>query len=248
MKFRKSLWMASILVLPAILLSSCNLGATPIPTQDVGAIQTDAFNMVLTQSAQQQTQLAPPPTPVPSNTPFPTAGTGGFPTFAPVGGGSTPIAGSTPFITPLAGFTPLVLPSPTPVGGVATVTTKNGCNDATYVGETWPYDGTVLKPGQDFSKGWSFVNTGTCAWDEGYSFKIDARYGVGLELFDGSMKQIVLKKETPAEYTIPGAGQTYILNLRAPVKEGEYKWYFKMQDDGGNKFGPLVSVIFTVAK
>ena len=58
MKFRKYQWLVVYTML-AIILSSCNLGATPAPTQDVAAIQTEAFNQVLTQVA-----AASSPTPI----------------------------------------------------------------------------------------------------------------------------------------------------------------------------------------
>ena len=47
MKSYKLQWLVVYTML-AIILSSCNLGATPVPTQDVAAIQTEAFNQVLT--------------------------------------------------------------------------------------------------------------------------------------------------------------------------------------------------------
>ena len=55
MKSRKSLWLVGMTVL-AVILSSCNLGATPVPTQDPGVIQTQAVSVVLTQVALQQTE------------------------------------------------------------------------------------------------------------------------------------------------------------------------------------------------
>src|SRR3989304_2204813 len=97
MKFRKSLWLMAVTML-AVILSSCNLGATPAPTQDLGAIQTQAFNLVLTQVA-----LASSPTPLPTNPTLPTATPEAPPTFAPVGGGESTV---TPFAfnTPLPGL------------------------------------------------------------------------------------------------------------------------------------------------
>src|SRR5690349_8651323 len=99
MKFRKSFWLVIILI-PTIILSACNLGAAPAPTEDPGAIQTQAFNLVLTQAASQQTQtaLAVPPTALPTNTALPTA------TFITLGGSTiTPFA----FNTQQPGFTPI---------------------------------------------------------------------------------------------------------------------------------------------
>lgn len=240
MKFRsKSLWLVSTAIL-AVILSSCTLGATPAPTQDVGAIQTQAYSVVLTQIAMQQTQTAlaipPTPSPLPTNTlaPLPSPTLGVAPTFAPIGGISTPI----PFNTQQPGITPLGSPIPTLGGVVSTVTTKNGCNDGTFIGETAPKDKTVIKAEKNFSKGWTILNTGTCTWDEGYAFAfMPALSSPDLKGYD-----IVLKKNAPEEYTPPQYGQTFIVKLTAPKAPGEYKGYWKLRDDLGNYFGPLVSV------
>lgn len=233
MKSRKSLWLVVMAIL-AVLLSSCNLGATPAPTEDPGAIQTQAFSIVQTQAALQgtQTALAIPPTPLPTNTLFPTATLGEIPTFSPLGT-NTPFA----FNTQQPGLTPLSSALPT-VGVVATFTTKNGCNDGAFLGETEPFDQDKLVANKKYSKGWTILNTGTCPWDEGYSFTYMA------ELSDPEIKgySIVLKKNTPAEYTQPGHSQSFIVKLVTPNTAGEYKGYWKMKDDAGNFFGPLVSI------
>lgn len=238
MKSRKLIWLVVVLLL-AITLSSCNLGATPVPTEDPGIIQTQAFNIVSTQAAMQQTQtaLAIPPTQAPTNTLLPTATLVVAPTFAPIGG-STPFA----FNTQPSGLTPLA--SLVPTAGVAsTLTTKNGCNDAAFMGETDPYDKDVVVAGKNFSKGWTLLNTGTCAWDEGYSF-----YFLGTPPATSGFEgySINLLKNRPDDYTKPKASQTYIVKLTAPKTAGEYKAYWKMRDDSGNFFGPLVSVWITV--
>ncbi|MBI5945043.1 MAG: hypothetical protein HY864_11790 [Chloroflexi bacterium] len=234
MKFRKSLWLTVAMVL-AVVLSSCSLGATPAPTADPGVIQTQAVSIVFTQVAMQQTQtaLAIPPTPLPTNTPFPTPTLGVLPTFAPVGGLNTPSA----FNTQLPGLTPLVTPFAT-IGIVSTVTTKNGCNDGTFMGESAPYDKDAISPEKKFSKSWMILNSGTCTWDEGYSFTFLPELSTpGLGGYS-----IVLKKNAPDEYTKPQSTQTFVVKLTAPKAKGEYKGFWKLRDDAGNYFGPLVSV------
>lgn len=241
MKSRKSLWLVGMTIL-AVILSSCNLGATPVPTQDPGVIQTQAVSVVLTQVALQQTQtaLAIPPTPLPTNTLFPTATLGQAPTFAPVGGTTnTP----DPFNTQQPGLTPLSSVVPT-LGVVATFTTKNGCNDAAYMGESEPYDKDALPIEKNFAKSWQIMNTGTCTWDEGYSFTFLPE--LSTPEFKGY--SIVLKKNTPGDYTKPKHSQTFVVKLTAPKTPGEYKGYWKMKDDTGNFFGPLVYVWIIVFK
>jgi hypothetical protein len=150
---------------------------------------------------------------------LPTAA-GGFPT---VSFNTTPT-------TPLAGFTPLATIPPTSAG---IGNTASGCNDALFVGETLP-DKSVVGAGKDFSKAWELKNTGTCNWDEGYVFAFQAHLSSAeIEGYD-----IVIKSSD--EFTKPNRGQSFIIKLTAPTTPGEYKGYWKMKDDSGSYFGPLV--------
>jgi hypothetical protein len=231
MKFRKTIWVAGLLI-PAILLSSCNIGAAPPPEQDVGAIQTEAFGVVLTQAAIQQTQtaLAIPPTPMPTDTPFPTPGE--LPTLD-LNSTNTPFA----FNTQQPGFTPLVVPTATIAGAaVSTVTTRNGCNDASFMGESGIKDGETIEAGKSFHRAFMLLNTGECTWDEGYSFAYLPESST--PGFPGY--SIILLKNKPEDFTKPGHTQTYVLKFNAPKTPGTYKAYWKMKDDAGNLFGPLV--------
>lgn len=237
MKLGKTLWLLTVLI-PAILLSACNLGAAATPTADPGAIQTEAFNLVMTQAAMQQTQtaLSIPPTAAPTITPLPTATLGLIPTAA-LSGVNTPI----PFNTQLPGLTPLASPIPTLATG-GTVPTKNGCNDGTLVAESKPYDGEKLKNFTKFTKTFELQNTGTCIWDTGYTFTFLT------DLSSPELKGydiVYTDRDTP---TKSGFSNSFILKLEAPggkTKEVEYIGYWKMKDDGGNFFGPMVWVKFT---
>lgn len=67
------LLISSLVIIGAMILSSCAPAPTPAPTQDVALIQTQSAQIVvadLTQSAPPATQ-APPPTAVPTETPTP---------------------------------------------------------------------------------------------------------------------------------------------------------------------------------
>lgn len=232
MRVRKFLWLASFLVL-AMVLSSCNLGATPVPTQDLAAVQTQAFNAVLTQVAAQSS-----PTPLPTNTLLPTSTLAALPTFAPVGGGdATPI----PFNTqqPVLGITPLASPIPT-VSVFATITTKNGCNDGILVKESEPFDGDVLQRGKAFEKVFQFLNTGSCVWDEGYTFAFLPDFSS--PGFKGS--DIVIKKAE--DYVKPGANISFVLKLVTNNAPGEYIGTWKLRDDEGNYFGSMVWVKYVI--
>ena len=237
MKLYKLSWLTGYTIL-AVILSSCNMGATPAPTQDIGAIQTEAFNQVLTQVA-----LASSPTPLPTNTALPaTATVAAPPTFIVLGGEST----STPFLfnTPLpgVGLTPLPSPVPTLGGVVPTVTTKNGCNDGIFISESAPFDGAVLKPGQEYQKSFEYNNSGTCAWDDGYTFVFMPTFSTpGFKGYD-----IAIKKTE--NYTAPGKNITFILKLVADKAPGEYIGAWKLRDDGGNYFGSMVHIKYVINK
>jgi len=242
MKFRKTLWLIAVAALSSILVSSCNLGATPEPTAVPGAIETQAFSIVLTQVAEQQTQtaIAIPPTAMPTVTLFPTPTSFTDAVIPPIGGSI-----ETPF-APIPGFTPLASPVPTLGGAAPTLSTTNGCNDGLYEGESPPYDGFQIKVNDTFEKDWKIRNTGTCPWDEGYSFKINTQWSAGIEALRGGSTSVVITQEK--DFIKPGTLVAMKLKLQAPATIGEYKWCWKMQDDSGAAFGPLVCTTFVVVK
>ncbi len=233
MKLRKHMWLTGFL-LAAITLSSCNLGATPAPTQDVAAIQSTAIAQVLSTVSAQQTQTAAaiPPTALPTDTLLPTITL--QPTFSGIG-------------TQLAGLTPLAIATVTP-GVISTTTTKNGCNDAMYMGEYPHYtdSGHYLEVniGEWVEQFFTFKNTGTCKWDEGFGFIFMPEYS-SPELTGNT---IILPKNKESDYTPVGNSISYKGIVRAPKVAGDYAAFWKLRDDGGNIFGPLVSLYIRVRK
>lgn len=238
MSFRTFRWSAGF-ILAAMLLSACNIGSTPPPTVDAGAIQTQAFGQVLTQVAQEGTQTAAaiPPTPLPTFTPAPTNTLPAIPTSSSFG-----IATNTPFTfnTQQPGLTPQAgsLVATATVGVLSTVTTKNGCNDGYLISESQPYDGKTILLGTEFEKSWEFINTGTCDWDEGYSFAFIQEFSTGPKFGNG--KDYVIPKG--GAITKPGQTRVFTVTLKAPNTPGEYIWYYKIKDDAGQYFGSLVWV------
>ena len=176
MKSSKLIGLVGTLIV-SLALSACNIGATPPPTEDVGAVQTQAFEIVLTQAALQQTQTAAaiPPTPLPTNTPVPTN------TLPPLLPTSSFGATNTPFSinTQQPGITPLSINTSPTVGVISTTTTKNGCNDGYLISESQPYDGKTILVNKEFTKSWDFINVGTCTWDEGYTFAFVEEFSTG---------------------------------------------------------------------
>lgn len=208
-----------IISLLAVLLSACNIGSTPAPTVDVNAIYTSAaetaiaaFNAQLTQTA-----AAASPTPLPTNTSLPT---------------NTPFA-TLAVSTPLGGGTPLVIASP--------IGTLSGpqCNDAVFIADVTIPDGSEMDPGQDFEKVWSIQNSGTCRWDEGYSF-------VAVSGDTGAMDGYNVLIELEKDFIDPGETVNFQIDLTAPLAEREYVGCWRMKDDGGFFFGTFACVTIVV--
>ncbi len=251
MLVRKSLRQAGFALLAAaLLLTACNMGATPTPPVDVNAINTAAVATAMGQLSAQftQTALAAPVIPATTDTAIPLA------TFPPtstgIAGGSVPTTSgalptisfnTTPFAntTPLAGFTPLASPLAPTTGVTGPVKTANGCNDAAFAGETVP-DKTQFTAGDTFSKAWQLQNTGTCTWDVGYT----CAFLADVSSPDLVGRDVVIKNSD--ESTKPGHSQTFVVKLTAPAKAGEYISYWKLKDATGNFFGPRVYVDIVV--
>ena len=230
MKFKKLIWTFAAILL-VIFLTSCNIGRAPEPTPDVNAIYTSAAaTMVASLSGQlTQTAQAMPPTatftPLASQTPLPT--------FAIA-------TGSIPFGTPGTAVTPLVFGTPgtaraTLPSGTGVYSYPVGCNDATFIGETKPYDGTVMVGGQVFEKGWSMQNSGTCNWNADYRLKNIGGAALG----------------APAEIALyPARARTQAtieIRFTAPFTEGVYESAWQAVDASGATFGDPIYIRVTVA-
>jgi hypothetical protein len=227
MQHMKSIWLATVLLVGAA-LTSCGTANAPEPTQDVNALYTSAAGTTVAQLTDQQTQTAQaiPPTSVAS----PTA----LDTFTP-----PPTFPVTPLGTPLIINTPggAVLPTTSTRGGTPGSTTV-GCNDATFISETIS-DGTQFTAGENFSKGWTFKNTGTCTWINSFSFAFMSGDQMG-------GKDRVISRSV--DFVLPGNSRTFIVELEAPRAAGHYKGYWQMKDPQGIAFGSRVWVDIVVKK
>ena len=235
MQMNKLAWAVTVFLL-AISLVSCNIGKKAEPTPDVNAIYTAAAGTTFAQLNAQQTQTAQAVSPTPFASPTALATFTPLPTF-PIAPGVTPFGlTGTPFLlnTPLGGLTPLAAASLPP----GAFSNPVGCDDAMLVGETVP-DGTKVDPFEVFNKSWSFVNVGTCTWDEGYIFAFksgDRLQGVDVRFrFDN-------------DFVKPGRGVAFNIELTAPGHQKEYKGYWQMKNDHGQWFGSLVWVDVIVKK
>jgi hypothetical protein len=132
------------IIILALLLAACAPKATPMPTPDIGAIQTAAAKTVIAEIYATAAAAA-------SLTPL------ASPTLEPT------FAAPTVTVT----MTVVVLTTPGIIG-----TPLGLCDDASFdpttVDVTIP-DGSVMTPGQEFLKTWKVRNTGDCVWGAGYT-------------------------------------------------------------------------------
>jgi hypothetical protein len=129
-----------------------------------------------------------------------------------------------PSIAPLASVPPLATKAPpTPPGPPGT---SQYCTArATFVSETIP-DGTIMSPGQIFTKVWHIQNTGTCAWNKTWKLVY-----VSGDLMGGAT---VFDFPQPAS---PGQTIDVPVVFTAPLVNGSYRGYWKFQSPWGYIFG-----------
>ncbi len=174
------------------------------PTISVDAIYTSAYQTVAAAQTAQQASLPPTDTPVPS--PFPT----------------------------LPGAAPSSLPINTLVFASPTTGVVQGCDNSVFVSDVTFPDGTVVTPGETFTKTWLMQNNGTCTWDTTYSIAFvsgDAMSGV----------------KTPLTLSVPPGQQVKVsVNLTAPATTGDDKGYWQLMNGSGAFFGNQVYVLVKV--
>jgi hypothetical protein len=224
------------------LLSSCGGGAIAVPTADVNAINTAAFETAMAQLSLQFTQTAvaaPSATSLPTNTsvslttpPLPTVG--GTTSVATTNPGALPTVSFN--TTPVTGITQLA----SPVAPVPTTSLGDACNNNIFIADLTIPDGTVLKPGEDFKKVWQVKNTGNCTWDDGYALVFIGG--------DQAIDPVNFEIKIEGDFVAPGETADFDIPLTAPLKEGTYQGTWRMKSDSGYFFGTLLTVVFEVKK
>jgi hypothetical protein len=237
MRYTKSSWLVIIIAL-SLVLSACTLGQEPEPTPDVGAIFTAAaetvsaqFSLELTQTALAAPTATQPPanTPTPENSPIPTFSIEG--TASP-----TPLGAITPLASPGIGTQPAsIIPTATPLAGLATQAGPV-CRDSAFIADINYPDGTVVEDNVLISKRWSIQNTGTCAWDDGFSLQPVTGDAQGTYVID----EVNIKKVEPGEI------RELEIDIRTPKKGGEWGGCWRMMGDDGYFFGTFLCLLVVV--
>jgi hypothetical protein len=141
---------------------------------------------------------------------------------------------NTPTLTPTITPTSTLIPSFTPQATAVQFLPTSSCYSLSFVKDVTIPDNTKLKPEQEFTKTWRVKNSGTCIWEEGFSF----RYFSGNKM-DGTA--YVLTKDINS-----GAELDISIMMTAPKIEGFYTGNWRMADDAGILFGDNVYVLIEV--
>lgn len=121
----------------------------------------------------------------------------------------------TPTFTSLPGVTPVTnTPAPTNTS-ISAATATPVCPQAQFVTDVTIPDGTVMSPGQAFTKKWRIRNTGTCQWS-GYTLVFDSG-----DSMNGPATQ-------PIGVVSPGQEIDIEVNLTAPAAAGNYRGYWRI--------------------
>ncbi len=218
-------WVGLVLLL-AIALTACGAGSTTEPTQNADVIYTSVAGTMVAQLNDQQTQTAQaiPPSSLPSPT---TADT-----FTPL-----PTVPAAPSVTPFTINTPGSVVQPTIFTGGTPGSTGAGCADSKFISETPPADGTQFSKGENFSKSWSFMNSGTCTWSNSYSFGFQNGDRLG-------GKEIVISRSV--DFVLAGQIKTFTVQFEAPISAGHYKGFWQMRTPAGGSFGSRVWIDIVV--
>jgi hypothetical protein len=131
---------------------------------------------------------------------------------------ATPTITLLPSTTPTLWISPTSIPSTTPTLQSANLSysTANGCYNSAYVSDVTIPDGTVLAPGESFTKTWKFQNTGSCDWDE--DFVLTFETGTDMDGEDTTIDEAVAAGET----------DSLSVTLVAPETEGTYTGYWRV--------------------
>ena len=228
MQFIKLIRVATALLFAAA-LTSCNIGSTPEPVQDVNAIYTSVAGTMVSQFTDQQTQTAQavPPSPAASLT--------ALDTFTPL-----PTNPITPSETPLSFNTPVapILTAIPSVGGTPG-SMRVGCLNAAYVSESGPGYATKFSPLVNFTKSWTLMNTGDCPWLSGYALAFDDG-----DRMNGKSDVV----STYIGFVAVGKTHTFTVFLQAPRAAGHYRGIWQMITPSNVEFGDQVAVDIVVGK
>jgi hypothetical protein len=119
---------------------------------------------------------------------------------------------------------PTLTPTNTPV--VTVTVPPSSCDRVQFISDVTVKDGTIMQPGQTFTKTWRLKNVGSCPWTTSYQ----------MVFFSGE------QMGAPASVAFPKAlavGQTaeFSVSMTAPMAAGSYRGYWMFKNASGQLFG-----------
>ena len=187
----------SIILFLALALSACNLPASTEEPEGPGAVLTAAAQTVEANLTQLAVQSSPTVSVQPIN--------------------ATATATAT-----LAAVSPVAA---SPTGGAPAASATSDCDNADFVTDVTVPDGTVLDPGETFTKTWRLKNAGTCSWTPSYAVVFsngDSMSGPATQALTANVN--------------PGQTVDISVNLKAPSTPGNYTGYWKLRNAAGTTF------------
>jgi hypothetical protein len=153
-----------------------------------------------------------------------------------------PFIGQNPTVTLVPTLTPEAAPSetaapPTPEAVVEpTATLMTGVLDAKYVRDINVLDGTVMTPGQTFTKSWEIENTGEVPWPVDTELRLVDGPAMGpLESVTLNSRAAGERAEISVELVAPDAAGTYRTYWQLCVGESCFgtRFYVEIKVQGG---------------
>jgi hypothetical protein len=187
----------SITLFVALALSACNLPASNEEPQGPGAVLTAAAQTVEANLTQLAAQSSPTVSILPTNTTAPATATVAV---------ASPVPAS-------------------PTTGAPAATATSNCDNADFVTDVTIPDGTVLDPGETFTKTWRLKNAGTCSWTPSYAVVFstgDSMSGPAVQALTGNVN--------------PGQTVDISIDLKAPSSPGTYRGDWKLRNAAGVTF------------
>jgi len=189
----------SIIVLLALVLSACNLPSNGDEPAGADAVLTAAAQTVEANLTQAAAANPNPTATATTAVVLPTSTT------------------SAPDITLVA-----------PTNALPVATATQDCDKGDFVTDVTIPDGTVLDPGESFTKTWRIKNTGTCSWTPSYAIVFasgDAMDGPASQALTGNVN--------------PGQTMDISVSLKAPDTNGSYQGYWKLRNGAGVLFATV---------
>jgi hypothetical protein len=110
------------------------------------------------------------------------------------------------------------------------------CDNVAYVSDITIPDGTVVSPGQSFTKTWRVQNTGTCNWTTSYVLGF-----ITGETMEGEATVLTSDVYSGNQIDIS-------VSMVAPTTTGTYVGYWKLQNSAGTSFGETLYVQIKVVE